>query len=102
MAGFYGNVGIWTGTFGSIPLVIEVTSLKKPYIQTTTAVAGQSCAPVATVFSGEIDRAPRSWTERSYHKLSYSTRSTKVVTSRRGEPPEVFSDEIRAAFRSVR
>jgi hypothetical protein len=46
MAKFYGNVGIWTGTFGSIPLVIEVTSLKKP-TQTTTAVAGQSCAPAA-------------------------------------------------------
>jgi len=56
----------------------------------------------ATVFPGEIYRAPRSWTERSYHKLSYSTRSTEVVTSRRGEQPEVFSDEIRAAFRSVR
>ena len=55
----------------------------------------------ATVFPGEIDRAPRSWTERSYHKLSYSTRSTAVVTSRCGEQSEVFRDEIGAAFRSV-
>ena len=31
MSKFYGNVGIWTGPLGTIPPVIEVTSLKKLY-----------------------------------------------------------------------
>jgi pimeloyl-ACP methyl ester carboxylesterase len=37
-----------------------------------------------TVFPGEIYRAPRSWAERSYHKLIYFNEVDKAVTSRRG------------------
>ena len=41
--------------------------------------------PVAvTIFPGEIYRAPRSWAEQSFTSSSTGTRSTRAVTSRRG------------------
>jgi pimeloyl-ACP methyl ester carboxylesterase len=43
-----------------------------------------SIPAAVTVFPGEIYRAPRSWCEQSYHKLIYWNRSTRAVTSRRG------------------
>src|SRR5712692_7511439 len=59
--------------------------------------------PVAvTVFPGEIYRAPRSWTERSYHKLIYFNEVDKGGHFAAWEQPELYSTEIRAAFRSLR
>ena len=59
--------------------------------------------PVAvTVFLGEIDRAPRSWAERSYHNLAYYHAVDKGGHFAAWEQPELFSEEIRAAFRSLR
>ncbi len=59
--------------------------------------------PVAvTVFPGEIYRAPRSWTERSYHKLIYFNEVDKGGHFAAWEQPELFSTEVRAAFRSLR
>jgi len=53
MSKFYGNVGIWTGPLGTIPPVIKVTSLKKPYEpQIVAAVAGQL---VVTTNRGDPD-----------------------------------------------
>ena len=46
------------------------------------------------VFSGEIYRAPRSWAERSYHNLIYSTRSIRAVTSRRGNSHVRWVDRV--------
>ena len=36
MSESYANVGIWPGPFRTIPPVIEVTSLKKPYERLTS------------------------------------------------------------------
>ena len=59
--------------------------------------------PVAvTVFPGEIYRAPRSWAERNYHKLIYWNEVDKVGHFAAFEQPELFTAEIRAAFRSLR
>jgi pimeloyl-ACP methyl ester carboxylesterase len=59
--------------------------------------------PVAiTVFPGEIYRAPRSWAERSYHKLIYYHAVDKGGHFAAWEQPQLFSEEIRAAFRSLR
>ena len=55
-----------------------------------------------TVFPGEIYRAPRSWAERSYHKLIYFNEVDKGGHFAAWEEPELFSTEIRAAFRSLR
>jgi pimeloyl-ACP methyl ester carboxylesterase len=59
--------------------------------------------PVAiTVFPGEIYRAPRSWAERAYPKLSYWNEVDKGGHFAAWEQPELFSVEMRAAFRSLR
>ena len=59
--------------------------------------------PVAvTVFPGEIYQAPRSWTERAYRKLIYFNEVDKGGHFAAWEEPELFSAELRAAFRSLR
>jgi pimeloyl-ACP methyl ester carboxylesterase len=59
--------------------------------------------PVAvTVFPGEIYRAPRSWSERSYHKLIYFHEVDKGGHFAAWEQPQLFAEEMRAAFRSLR
>jgi len=59
--------------------------------------------PVAvTVFPGEQYQAPRSWTERAYPKLIYFNRVAKGGHFAAWEQPDLFSAELRAAFRSLR
>ena len=59
--------------------------------------------PVAvTIFPGEIYRAPRSWAEQSFHKLIYWNEVSKGGHFAAWEEPDLFSAEMRAAFRSLR
>jgi pimeloyl-ACP methyl ester carboxylesterase len=59
--------------------------------------------PVAvTIFPGEIYRAPRSWTERSYRNLSYFHEVNKGGHFAAWEQPQLFAEELRAAFRPLR
>jgi pimeloyl-ACP methyl ester carboxylesterase len=59
--------------------------------------------PVAvTIFPGEIYRAPRSWAEQNYHKLIYWHEVDKGGHFAAWEQPAIFSEEIQAAFRSLR
>ena len=59
--------------------------------------------PVAvTVFPGEIYQAPRSWTERAYKNLIYFNEVNKGGHFAAWEEPELFTTEIRAAFRPLR
>ena len=59
--------------------------------------------PVAvTVFPGEIYRAPRSWGAQSFRKLIYWNEVDKGGHFAAWEQPELFSAEVRAAFRSLR
>jgi pimeloyl-ACP methyl ester carboxylesterase len=55
-----------------------------------------------TVFPGEIYCAPRSWAERSYHKLVYYHKVEKGGHFAAWEQPDLFAAEVRAAFRSLR
>ena len=55
-----------------------------------------------TVFPGEIYRAPRSWAERNYHKLIYCNEVDKGGHFAAWEQPNIFTEEVRAAFRSLR
>jgi pimeloyl-ACP methyl ester carboxylesterase len=55
-----------------------------------------------TVFPGEIYQAPKSWTERAYHKLIYYHRVDKGGHFAAWEQPQLFAEESRAAFRSLR
>jgi len=59
--------------------------------------------PVAvTVFPGEIYQAPKSWTERSYKNLIYFNEVNKGGHFASWEEPQLFTEELRAAFKSLR
>jgi pimeloyl-ACP methyl ester carboxylesterase len=64
--------------------------------------ANVSIPAAVTVFPGESYQAPRSWTERAYHNLIYFNEVDKGGHFAAWEQPELFSVEIRAAFRSRR
>jgi pimeloyl-ACP methyl ester carboxylesterase len=64
---------------------------------------GQIKVPVAiTVFPHEIYRAPESWSRQAYPSLYYFHEATKGGHFAAWEQPELFSAEMRAAFRSLR
>jgi pimeloyl-ACP methyl ester carboxylesterase len=54
-----------------------------------------------TTFPDEIFRAPRSWVEQSYPNLTYFNEVDKGGHFAAWEEPELFSEEIRAAFRPL-
>jgi pimeloyl-ACP methyl ester carboxylesterase len=56
----------------------------------------------AIVFPGEIYLAPRSWAELAFHKLIYYNRASAGGHFAAWEQPQVFSQEVRAGFRSLR
>jgi pimeloyl-ACP methyl ester carboxylesterase len=59
--------------------------------------------PVAvSVFPGEQYEAPRSWTEQAYPNLIHYNKVEKGGHFAAWEQPELFSQELRAAFRSSR
>jgi pimeloyl-ACP methyl ester carboxylesterase len=59
--------------------------------------------PVAmSAFPDELFQAPRSWVERAYPKLIYYNKLDKGGHFAAWEQPELFCDEVRAGFRSLR
>ena len=55
-----------------------------------------------TTFPGEVFAAPRSWVEAVYPTLSYFNEVDRGGHFAAWEEPELFADEIRAAFRTLR
>jgi pimeloyl-ACP methyl ester carboxylesterase len=55
-----------------------------------------------TAFPGEIFAAPRSWVERTYPTLAYYNAVDRGGHFAAWEEPRLFSEELRAAFRTVR
>ncbi len=55
-----------------------------------------------TTFPGEIWRTPRSWVEASYPNVVYFNEVDKGGHFAAWEEPELFSTEMRAAFKSLR
>ena len=64
--------------------------------------ANVSVPAAVSVFPGENYQAPRSWTERAYHKLIYFNGLDKGGHYAAWEQPRLFSEEVRAGFRSLR
>jgi pimeloyl-ACP methyl ester carboxylesterase len=69
--------------------------------------AGQPPPPVKlpvgfTTFPGEIFRAPRSWVEASYPTLTYFNQAGRGGHFAAWEEPELFTTEVRAAFKPLR
>jgi pimeloyl-ACP methyl ester carboxylesterase len=69
--------------------------------------AGQAPPPVSvpvgyTNFPGEVFPAPRSWVEVVFPGVAYYNEPDRGGHFAAWEEPELFSDEVRAAFRSLR
>jgi pimeloyl-ACP methyl ester carboxylesterase len=69
--------------------------------------AGQAPTEVSlpvgfTTFPGEIWRSPRSWVEQAYPNLTYFNEADRGGHFAAWEEPELFSEEVRAAFRPLR
>jgi pimeloyl-ACP methyl ester carboxylesterase len=69
--------------------------------------AGKTPPPVSlpvafTTFPGEIFRAPRSWVEHAYPNVVYFNEAARGGHFAAWEEPELFADELRAAFSSLR
>jgi pimeloyl-ACP methyl ester carboxylesterase len=70
--------------------------------------AGQKPLPASTIpfafttFPGEIWRTPRSWVEASYPNVTYFHEVDKGGHFAAWEEPELFSTDLRAAFKSLR
>ena len=65
--------------------------------------AAKSSVPVAmTVFPDEYCRAPRSWAKWAYPNLIYFHEVDEGGHFAACEEPQRFSEELRAAFRSLR
>ena len=65
-------------------------------------VKGVTVPAAVSVFPDELYPAPRSWAERAYPKLMYYNQLPKGGHFAAWEQPKLFSEEVRAAFRSVR
>jgi pimeloyl-ACP methyl ester carboxylesterase len=64
--------------------------------------ADLSIPAAVSVFPGENYQAPRSWTERAYHKFIYYNRVDTGGHYAAWEQPRLFSEEVRAGFKSLR
>jgi pimeloyl-ACP methyl ester carboxylesterase len=88
------------------------TSAARSYWEDARALAaslasGQAPPPVTvpvgfTTFPGEIWASPRSWVEAVYPSLAYFNEADKGGHFAAWEEPELFSEEMRAAFASLR
>jgi pimeloyl-ACP methyl ester carboxylesterase len=70
--------------------------------------AGREALPASTIpfafttFPDEIWRTPRSWVEASYPNVSYFNEVDRGGHFAAWEEPELFTSELRAAFKSLR
>jgi pimeloyl-ACP methyl ester carboxylesterase len=86
------------------------TSAARSYWENGRAAAqaaGQTPPPVSvpvafTTFPDEIFAAPRSWVEKAYPSLAYFNRAARGGHFAAWEEPQLFSEELRAAFRTLR
>jgi pimeloyl-ACP methyl ester carboxylesterase len=63
---------------------------------------GVSIPVAVSVFPGEQYEAPRSWAEKAYPNLIYFNEVDRGGHFAAWEQPQLFSEEVRAAFRSLR
>jgi pimeloyl-ACP methyl ester carboxylesterase len=65
-------------------------------------VKGATVPAAVSVFRKELYQAPRSWTEQAYPNLVYFNEVDEGNHFAAWQEPELFTDEVRAAFRSLR
>jgi pimeloyl-ACP methyl ester carboxylesterase len=65
-------------------------------------VKGVTVPAAVSVFPRELYQAPRSWTEQAYPNLIYFNEVDEGNHFAAWQEPEIFTGELRAAFRSLR
>jgi pimeloyl-ACP methyl ester carboxylesterase len=65
-------------------------------------VKGATVPAAVSVFPRELYQAPRSWTEKAYPNLIYFNEVDQGNHFAAWQEPELFTTELRAAFRSLR
>jgi len=65
-------------------------------------IKGATVPAAVTVFPHELYQAPRSWTEKAYPNLIYFHEVDRGNHFAAWQEPELFTAELRAAFRSLR
>lgn len=86
-------------------LTNTAVSSARLYWESKLAFFAPKGVPVPTgvsVFPDEIYAAPRSWATRAYPQLIHFNRLEKGGHFAAWEQPELFSEEVRATFRSLR
>ena len=63
---------------------------------------GVSIPVAVSIFPDEIDAVPRSWAERAYPNLVHYNKLDKGGHFAAWEQPELFSEEVRTGFRTLR
>ena len=63
---------------------------------------GVSVPAAVSAFPDELYQLPRNWAERAYPKLMYYNKVDKGGHFAAWEQPQLFSEEVRAGFRSLR
>ena len=66
------------------------------------SVKGVSIPVAVSAFPDELYQAPRSWAERAYPKLIHYNKLDKGGHFAAWEQPRLFTEELRAGFRSLR
>ena len=84
-----------------------VSAARAYWERTQAAAAGRPAAPVTvpvgfSAFPGEIFQAPRSWVQTDYPTLTYYHKPPTGGHFAAWEQPALFTEEVRAAFRSLR
>jgi pimeloyl-ACP methyl ester carboxylesterase len=65
-------------------------------------VKGVSVPAAVSIFPRELYQAPRTWTEQAYPKLIYFNEVDRGNHFAAWQEPDLFTTEVRAAFRSLR
>src|SRR5881628_3025293 len=66
------------------------------------SVKGVSVPAAVSAFPDELYQTPRNWAERAYPKLMHYNKLDKGGHFAAWEQPQLFSEEVRAGFRSLR
>jgi pimeloyl-ACP methyl ester carboxylesterase len=86
-------------------LTNTAVSSARLYWESKLAFFAPKGVPIPTAvsaFPDEIYQAPRSWTEKAYPKLIHYNRLPKGTHFAAWEQPELFTAELRAAFKTLR
>jgi pimeloyl-ACP methyl ester carboxylesterase len=86
-------------------LTNTAVSSARIYWENKSAFFAPKHVAIPTAFSAfpdEVFQAPRTWAERAYSKLVYYKKQDKGGHFAAWEQPELYSEDVRAGFRSLR